>query len=236
MDSDGCATAYSASYPLIFLLIWRTIMSEIDQQRDVKGAVRAAVKSGTDVHQQIKEITLKALTARQLDMENIKSVTETVINGINEGMTSHGDHGKEVFMQAATALDDALAIAAEASALAIEEAAAKVAEYSEHDFNDAIKDLQDREGVFLDTLEKVAKGSNQVIADIVNDFIAHSRQSGTAVGEQTLIALEALKDLPRISKDIIISSTVATTSTLAQIASGILLGIAESLQPSHSKK
>ncbi|MDO9167874.1 MAG: hypothetical protein Q7U18_02090 [Methylobacter sp.] len=211
-------------------------MTEIDQQRDVKGAVRAAVKSGTDVHQQIKEITLKALTARQLDMENIKSVTETVINGINEGMTSHGEHGKEVFMQAATALDDALAIAAEASALAIEEAAAKVAEYSEHDFNDAIKDLQDREGVFLDTLEKVAKGSNQVVADIVNDFIAHSRQSGTAVGEQTLIALEALKDLPRISKDIIISSTVATTSTLAQIASGILLGIAESLQPSHSKK
>ncbi|MDI1293544.1 MAG: hypothetical protein PSV18_12465 [Methylobacter sp.] len=211
-------------------------MTEIDQQHDVKGAVRAAVKSGTDVHQQIKEITLKALTARQLDMENIKNVTETVINGINEGMTSHGEHSKEVFMQAATALDDALAIAAEASTLAIEEAASKVAEYSEHDFNDAIKDLQDREGVFLDTLEKVAKGSNQVVADIVNDFIAHSRQSGTAVGEQTLIALEALKDLPRISKDIIISSTVATTSTLAQIASGILLGIAESLQPSHSKK
>lgn len=211
-------------------------MTEIDQQHDVKGAVRAAVKSGTDVHQQIKAITLKALTARQLDMESIKSVTETVINGINEGMTSHGEHGKEVFMQAATALDDALAIAAEASALAIEEAAAKVAEYSEHDVNDAIKDLQDREAVFLDTLEKVAKSSNQVVADIVNDFIAHSRQSGTAVGEQTLIALEALKDLPRISKDIIISSTVATTSTLAQIASGILLGIAESLQPSHSKK
>jgi len=211
-------------------------MTEIDQQHDVKDAVRAAVKSGTDVHQQIKEITLKALTAHQLDMENIKSVTETVINGINEGLTSHGEHGKEVFMQAATALDDALAIAAEASTLAIEEAASKVAEYSEHDLNDAIKDLQDREGVFLDTLEKVAKGSNQVIADIVNDFIAHSRQSGTAVGEQTLIALEALKDLPKLSKGIIISSTVATTSTLAKIGSGILLGIAESLQPSHSKR
>lgn len=210
-------------------------MTEIDQQ-NVKGIVRAAVKSGTDVHQQIKNITLKALTAHQLDMENIKSVTETVIDGINEGLTSHGEHGKEVFMQAATALDDALAIAAEASTLAIEEAASKVAEYSEHDINNAIKDLQDREGVFLDTLEKVAKDSNQVLADIVNDFIAHSRQSGTAVGEQTLIALDALKDLPKISTDIIISSTVATTSALAQIGSGILLGIAESLQSSHSKK
>jgi hypothetical protein len=211
-------------------------MTEIDQQQDVKDAVRTAVKSGTDVHQQIKTITLKALTSRQLDVENIKSVTEAVGNGINEGMTTHGEHAKEVFMQAATALDDALAIAAEASKLAIEEAASRVTEYSEHDLNDAIKELQDMEGSFLDTLAKVAKGSNQVVADIVNDFITHTAQSGTAVGKQSLIALEALKDVPQISKNIIISSTVATASTLAQIGSGILLGIAESLQSAHSNK
>jgi len=211
-------------------------MTETDQQQDVKDAVRATVKTGADVHQQIKDITLKALTQRQLDTENIKSVTEAVFNGINEGMATQGEHAKKVFLQAATALDDALAISAEASKLAIEEAASRVSEYSEHDLNDAIKDLQDREGVFLDTLQKVAKGSTQVVADIVSDFIAHTGQSGTAVGKQTLIALEALKDLPQISKDIIVSNTVATASTLAQIASGILLGIAESLHPSHSKK
>lgn len=211
-------------------------MTEIDQQQDVKEAVRAAVKSGDDVHQQVKDITLKALTKGRLDIENIKNVTEAVGKGINEGMDSHGGHGKEVFIHAVTALDDALATAAEASALAIEEAASRVTEYSQHDFDDAVKDIQDMEGMFLDTLEKVAKDSNQVVADIVNDFIAHTRQSGSAVGEQTLIALDALKDLPKISKDIIVSSTVATTSTLAQIASGILLGIAESLKPSHSKK
>lgn len=211
-------------------------MTETNQQQDVKDAVRTAVKSGADVHQQVKDITLKALTARQLDMDNIKSITETVINGINEGMASHGEHGKEVFNQAATALDDALAIAAEASTLAIEEAASKVNEYSQHDFNDAIKDIRDMEGLFLDSFEKVAKSSSQVVADIVNDFIVHSRQSGTAVGEQTLIALDSLKNLPKISADIIISSTAATTSALAKIGSGILLGIAESLQPSHSKK
>ena len=211
-------------------------MTETNQQQDVKDAVRAAVKSGADVHQQVKDITLKALTKRQLDMDNIKSVTETVINGINEGMVSHGEHGKEVFNQAATALDDALAIATEASTLAIEEAASKVNEYSQHDLDGAIKDIRDMEGLFLDTLEKVAKSSSHVVTDIVNDFIAHSRQSGTAVGEQTLIALDALKDVSKISADMIISSTAATTSALAKIGSGILLGIAESLQPSHSKK
>ena len=211
-------------------------MTDIDHQQDVKDAARAAVKSGTDVHQQIKDITLKALTKGQLDIDNIKSVTEAVGKGINEGMATQGEHAKEVFTQAATALDDALAIAAEASKLAIEEAASRVSEYSEHDLNDAIKDLQDREGVFLDTLGKIAKGSNQVIAGIVSDFIDHTGQSGTAVGKKTLTALDALKDLPQISKEIIVSSTVATASTLAQIGSGILLGIAESLQSSHSKK
>jgi hypothetical protein len=211
-------------------------MTEIDQQQEVQDAVRAAVKSGTDVHQQIKAITLNALTKRQLDMENIKSVTEAVGNGINEGMATHGEHAKEVFMHAATALDDALAIAAEASKLAIEEAASRVNEYSEHDLNDAIKDLQGMEKSFLGTLEKIAKGSNQVVADIVSDFIAHTGQSGTAVGKQALTALEALKALPQISKEIIVANTVATASTLAQIGSGILLGIAESLQSSPSKK
>ena len=211
-------------------------MTETDQQQDVKDAVRAAVKSGTDVHQQIRDITLKALTKRQLDMENIKSVTEAVSNGINEGVDTQGGHAKDVFMQAVTALDDALAMAAEASKLAIEEAASRVSDYSQHDFNDAIKDLQGMEGYFLGTLEKIAKGSNQVVGDIISDFIAHTGQSGTAVGKQTLIALDALKDMPQISKNLIVSSTVAAASTLAQIGSGILLGIAESLQSSRSKK
>ena len=211
-------------------------MTEIEQHQAVKDAVAAAVKSETDVHQQVKAITLKALTTRQLDMDNIKNVTEAVGQGINEGMATEGEHAKAVFTQAATALDDALAIAAEASKLAIEEAASKVADYSQHDLNDAIKDLQDREGLFLDTLAKIAQGGNQVMADIISDFIAHTGQSGTAVGKQTLAALNALKDLPQISKNIIVSSAVATTSTLAQIGSGLLLGIAESLQSPHSKK
>jgi len=211
-------------------------MTEKDQRQDVREAVRAAVKSGTDVHQQIKDITLNALTKQQLDMDNIKSVTEAVGNGINEGMATQGEHAKEVFTQAATALDNALAMAAEASKLAIEEAASHVSEYSQHDFNDAIKDLQSMEGSFLGALEKIAKGSNQVVAEIVNDFITHTGQSGTAVGKQTFIALEALKDLPQISKKIIVSSTVATASNLAQIGSGILLGIAESLQTFRSQK
>jgi len=209
-------------------------MTETDQQQDVTDAVRAAVKSGTDIHRQVKDIVLKALTTGQLDMNSIKNVTEAAARGIDEGIASQDVHAKGNFTHAVTALDDALAIATEASTLAIQEAAAKVT--SQHDFNDAIKDIQQMETLFLNTLEKLAKGGTQVTADIVNDFIAHAHKSGTAVGKQTFSALKALRDLPAVSPSVIVSSTAATASILAEIGSGILLGIAESLQPSHAKK
>jgi hypothetical protein len=152
-------------------------MTEINQHQDVKDEIREAVQSGSDVHQKIKAITLKALTERQLDMENIKNVAEAVSKGIYGGMTTQSEQAKAVFAQAASALDDALAAAAEASKLAIEEAASRVSEYSHHDLNGATEDLQDMEGMFLDTLEKAAKGGNQVVADIVGDFVSHARQS-----------------------------------------------------------
>ena len=210
-------------------------MTEINQHQDIKDEIREAVQSGSDVHQKIKAITLKALTAKQLDMDNIKNVAEEVSKGINEGMSSQSEQAKVIFGHAASALDDALATAAEASKLAIEEASSRMSEYSKHDLDRASKDLQDMESMFLDTLEKVTQG-NHVVADIVRDFIGHARQSGTAVGRQALTALDALKELPHWGKETVVSNTVAATITLAQIGSGILSGIAESLQSSHSKK
>jgi hypothetical protein len=138
-------------------------MTMIYQHEDVKEEIRDAVESGFEVHKKIKAITLKALTERQLDIDNIKSVAEAVSKGIYEGMTTQSAQTKEAFAHAATALDDALAIAAEASKLAIEEAASKVNEYSHRDLNEATEGLQGMEDTFLDALEKAAKDGNQMI-------------------------------------------------------------------------
>ena len=211
-------------------------MTETNQFQVVEDEIREAVQSGSDIHRKVKSITLKALTSRQLDMENIKNVAEAVSSGINTGIETRGEHAKELFGHAASALDEALAVAAEASKLAIEEAASRVSEYSQHDLNGASKDIQAMEELFLDSLEKVAKGGNQVVSEIVGDFVGHARQSGTVVGKQALAALEALKQLPKFGTETVISSTVAATITLAEIGSGILSGIAESLKPSHPKK
>jgi hypothetical protein len=211
-------------------------MNQVSQHHEVKEAIREAIASDDDIHHKIKTITLNALTKQQLDKESITQVADAVVKGITEGMSTQSEQAKQVFSYAASALDDALAIAVEASKLAIEEAVSKVDEYSHHDLNAATNDLQEVEGVFLETLEKKAKDGSQLVSDLVGDFVSHARQSGTAVGKQTSTALEALKKLPPIGKETVISSAVATTVTLAQIGSGILLGIAESLHPSPNNK
>lgn len=209
-------------------------MNTTQQYLAVKDAVQESVASGSDVHEKIKAITLKALTEGHLDIENIKNVAESVSSGIQAGLGKETGQAKEIFGHAASALDEALAIAAEASKLAIEEASSRISGYSHHDINRATEDLQGMEAVFLDALEKLAN-SNQMFTEIVGDFVNHARKSGTAVGKQTLTAVQALKELPHWGKESVVSNTLAATITLAQIGSGFLSGIAESLQPPSHK-
>lgn len=207
-----------------------------DTNQYVENAIREAVDSGSDIYQKVQVITLNALTEHELDYENIKSVVQSTGKGINAGLASHNEQTQEIFKQAARALDDALAKTAEASKLAIEGTSSRMSDFSHNEVSNATDALKTLESLFIETLQTVAQSGNHVVRNIVEDFITHTQHSGTAVGKQTLSALDALKKLPVLGKDNIVSSTLATTSALAQIGSGILLGIAESLQSFQAKK
>ena len=207
-----------------------------ETKQHVEEAIRAAVDSGTDIYQKVQAITLKALTEHELDLDNIKSVVQSAGKGINAGLVSQNKQTQDAFKQAASALDDALAKTVEASKLAIEEAASRVSDFSHDEVSEATDALKTLESLFIETMQTVAQSGNHMVRNTVEDFITHTQRSGTAVGEQTLLALDALKKLPTLGKDTLVSSTLATTKALAQISSGILSGIAESIQSSQTKK
>ena len=205
-------------------------------KQHVEDDIRAAVDSGTDIYQKVQAITLKALTDHELDLENIKSVVQSAGKGINAGLVSQNEQAQDAFKQAASALDDTLAKTVEASKLAIEEAASRVSDFSHDEVSEATDALKTLESLFIETMQTVAQSGNHMVRTVVEDFISHTQRSGTAVGEQTLLALDALKQLPTLGKDTVVSSTLATTKALAQISSGFLSGIAESIQSAQTKK
>ena len=207
-----------------------------DTMHQVESDVRETLESGVDIYERVRTITLKALTERTLDIDNIKSVVEAVLNGMRDGMSPHYEPAKHAFKQSADALDDVLAKTAEASKLAIEEAASNVSDLSHIDFKQAAEDLKSLESLFLETMEKVARNGNETVSHIAGDFIAHARQNGTSVGNQTRIILESLDNLRLAGQNVVMSGAAATTSALAKVAGGFLSGIAESLSAEKSRK
>ncbi|MDD1612189.1 MAG: hypothetical protein LUQ57_03515 [Methylococcaceae bacterium] len=207
-----------------------------DTKQQIEKEVRETVESGVDIYERVRSITLKALTERTLDIDNIRDVMESVLKGMSDGLSHHYDPAKHAFKQSAEALDDVLTKTAEASKLAIEEAASNVDELSSHDFKQAAEDLKSLEGLFLDTIETVGRHSNETASKIAKDFLAHAQANGTAVGRQSRIILEGLDNLRITGQHAVMTGAVATTSALAKIAAGFLAGLAESIHPEKSHK
>jgi hypothetical protein len=207
-----------------------------DTMQQVEREVRETVESGVDIYERVRAITLKALTERTLDIDNIKSVMEAVLKGMSDGMSPHYDPAKRAFKQTTEALDDTLSKTAEASKLAIEEAAGNLDEFTSLDFKKATDDLRNLEATFLNTLETVGHHGNETAAKIARDFLEHARRNGTAVGRQSRIILEGLDNLRVSGQHAVLAGASATTSALAKIAGGFLAAIAESLAPEKSRK
>ncbi len=198
--------------------------------------VKDAVEEGVDIYQNVRSITLKALTAHELDLENIQRVIEAALKGMGDGLGDQYEPAKEAFQQSVAAIDDALEKTAQASKLAVEEAASRVNEFTHQDLNQATEDIKSLEDIFLGAMEKITRGGNDTLFAVAGDFINHARNNGTAVGEQVRIAMSALNKFRRQGQGSLLSEAAATTSILAKIGSGILAGIAESLEPKRTEK
>jgi hypothetical protein len=198
--------------------------------------IKGAVETGSDVEETVRRITLKALTEHQLDTASVRKVASAVVKGAGMGAASHGAEAKDILAMAVSGLDEALSKAAEASKLALQEAVGRGKDFSSHDLKRALDDMQELENLFLETLRDGAKGTKDQTSAILHDLAEHAKYSGTAVGTQLKEGLTDLVDqvtgTGKASLESGAESAKTTASLLARLASGMLVGIADSLRPS----
>lgn len=201
-----------------------------DTAERVEETVRVAIESGDDIYHKVKTITLKALTERELDRENIDDVVRAVGKGISAGLETQYKSTKDVLQQSTQALDEVLVSTAEATKLAVEEASSRMDEFSRQDLKKPLEDLKGLEEMFLETMGQIAKDTQGVVSDVAADFVKHLQIKGTAVGKEAESILETITHKTFVDEKSALSTAKETASTLAKIGSGILAGIAESLQ------
>jgi len=118
--------------------------------------VRCAVEQGHDVREMVRQLTLRKISARTLDIESLRQIASSVLRGARAGVrnelnlsAAQTETARAQLKQAVAGLDAALAQLAEASRLAIEEATARAQKFSSEDLKRARGDLESLEAMFL---------------------------------------------------------------------------------------
>jgi len=198
----------------------------------IRDEVRRAFEQGRGVQGAVRKITLKALTQGELDQNAIRRVTSEVVKGIQEAATVQGVLAKDVVAEAIAGVDEALAHAAQALKLSIEEAAGRAGTFSREDLAKARDNLAHLEGDFLQVLRETARAGGSTVSAILEGLIKHAQASGTAVGRQ-LGQVSALSgqmgEAGRAQFEAGVRAAMSSTALMARIASGVLTGIADTL-------
>jgi len=212
---------------------------EVDT-REVKEATRTIIERSESIRQDVRDITLKALSQGKLDTKKVTEVVRAVLEGASIGAEAKGDRVKGALTDAMAGIDEALAKSAEASKLAIEETAGHVKDFSSHDLKQALDDLLTLEKLFYYTVHDVAKGTNATVKKTLTDLVKHAQQSGSSVGRTVSDSVTLLNHtLGNTLKDTASASAHATLEVgahIANAAAGILEGIADTLQPENKRE
>jgi hypothetical protein len=207
--------------------------------KKIRDDVRRAVGQGHGIQKAVRDITLKALTRGELDQNAVRRVTRDVVKGVQEAATVQGVRAKEVVAEAVAGVDEALAHAAQALKLSIEEAAGRAEKFSSEDLARARESLKSLEGDFLETLRETARASRTTVSAILDDLIEHAQASGTAVGRQLgqMSGLSGrMAEAGRAQFEAGVHAAMSSSAMMARIASGVLAGIADSLDTKPRKR
>ena len=217
-----------------------TTQNSSDDFQKLSEAARDIAERNLDIQQEVYGITIDALTRGKLEPERIKQVVKAVLEGFQSGVAQDGTHLEETFRKAANGLDEALASAAVATKLAIQEASSKADEYTEQEIKKSLQQLGTLEDQFLDTLHSLATTGTESSREIFTRLSEHVRQTGTAVGHRSAESMTELgsliEQIGKISLNAGTGFARATGSSILQIASGFLSGVADSLKKADPGK
>lgn len=216
----------------------------VNDTTNLEAEVREAVEQGRDVQEKVRQLTLRIISARSLDIETVRQTAGAVLRGARAGVQKELQHSsaqnsiaRERLKQAVTGLDVALAQFAEAAKLTVEEAASRAQKYSSGDLKRARADLASLETMFEETLQRSASSARDAAGEILHDLAAHASNQGTAIGTQLkdTLAVFARQIGAAGSAQVGVGLHLAknTSDLLRQIAAGVLTGLADHVRPEH---
>lgn len=198
-------------------------MADHDPSETIRQAAADSMRHGEDIRRRVHELTLEALKNRRFDREGIRDVVRAVTEGVTRGADAGGSGLRQRLGEAFRGMDEALTKSVEAGQQALRQMVATGRGFSEHELKQGVAGLKKIEHDFVETVNEVASSANERLRPELKEALRQTLHAGTETGRQTarLMAEFTLTGIELAGE---------FSARFAQVASGVLAGMADALQ------
>jgi hypothetical protein len=196
---------------------------------NLKQAAGEAMKAGEDVRRRFRDLTLSALSNRRFDREGIREVVRAMTEGMAAAAPASGGTMRKAMGQAFRGMDEALTKSVEAGEEALRKLVATGRSISDNEVKQALTGLKKIEEDFLSTVGQVAESANERVRPELRDLARRAARAGTETGRQ---AASLMADVTFSG----IELAGHFSARFAQMASGVLAGMADALEKSAADR
>jgi hypothetical protein len=198
-------------------------------EENLRQAAGEAMKAGEDVTRRFRDLTLSALSNRRFDREGIREVVRTMTEGMAAAAPSSAGTMRKAMGQAFRGMDEALTKSVEAGEEALRKLVATGRSISDNEVKQALAGLKKIEEDFLSTVNQVADTANERARPELRELARRAARAGTETGRQ---AASLMADVTFSG----IELAGHFSARFAQMASGVLAGMADALEKSAADK
>jgi len=198
-------------------------MADQDPSETIRQAAADSMRRGEDIRRRVHDVTLEALKNRRFDRAGIREVVRAVTEGVTRGADAGGSGVRERLGEAFRGMDEALTKSVEAGQQALRQMVATGRGFSEHELKQGVAGLKKIEHDFVETVNEVASSANERLRPELKEALRQTLHAGTETGRQSarLMAEFALTGIELAGE---------FSARFAQVASGLLAGMADALQ------
>jgi hypothetical protein len=205
----------------------------------LKKMASEAVVQRENLRVNVRDLTTRALQAREVSLAAIKQVLKSVTEGVNVGAAKVGIDVEKPLADALAGMDDALQKAVHASQMALERLFDHGADFEDSRIRKALAELDKLEDEFLKIVRQSAAGANQQVKAQWAGVLAHLPAGGTGAGAKAEAAAtrfgEQMRTAVREQREGAAKMTHMLAKNYGTLASGILIGMSEGLLSGGAK-
>jgi hypothetical protein len=199
----------------------------------IRQAASETIRAGVDIRARIHDVTLLALRSRRFDRHGMRDVVQAVTAGIALGAEESRADLRKALAESFRGMDEAITRSADASRVALRRLVVAGRDLSDSDVKQGLARMKELENDFLNTAARVAQTAGDKVRPELNNLLEAARMNGTDTGR---VAASTLTELTHrfsvASLDVALAGLEAATevgSRFAQLASGVLSGVADAL-------